>query len=387
MDTDEIIAILEAGSAAERGMAYCAVEHSVRAAWADGSGKEQAGALAVACTRPLISSVLCAPTSRVGVKEVQRAGLLLYEMARLEPVLVVGEANRMDDEGVVLFNRTWSARGCAVAEILAMDPSEWTIEHAITCATNMASHVPMWAAGCTAGIAEAGLLEVEFFGALMSAPGFLKPPTPRERNTGLALLCLDLLRGTRPATQPEGITVGAAACVCWLVMSKPELGPPLWEAGGLQVLNAVLQRYNPIERISQRNIVPSACLAALKDIAQVARDAGIDVVGPLIDAGAMDMVVQNISAYQMLASPSEASVTAMEWGTLYFLEVLLESPASAGPLIAKLRGAGAGMFRYLLDHKLENFPQLGYDTGVRATKIAALVVSSGEQLIAAMRDV
>eukprot|EP01052_Picozoa_sp_SAG31_P068063 SAG31_NODE_26870_length_435_cov_0.741071_1_plen_23_part_10 len=23
------------------------------------------------------------------------------------------------------------------------------------------------------------------------------------------------------------------------------------------------------------------------------------------------------------------------------------------------------MFRYLLDHKLDNFPQLGYDTGAR----------------------
>ena len=44
--------------------------------------------------------------------------------------------------------------------------------------------------------------------------------------------------------------------------------------------------------------------------------------------------------------------------------MLLESPESAGPVIAKLRGAGAAAFRYLLDHKLDNFPQLGYDVAV-----------------------
>ena len=44
---------------------------------------------------------------------------------------------------------------------------------------------------------------------------------------------------------------------------------------------------SPQERISQRNLVPSACLAALKDVAQAARDAGIDVAGPLIEAGAI----------------------------------------------------------------------------------------------------
>jgi hypothetical protein len=351
MDVDEIIAKLEAGSAGEREAAYCAVEQSVRAAWAaDGSsGREQAGALAVAVTRPLISSVLCAQASRVGEKEVQRAGLLLYEMARLEPVSVIGEANRKDDEGVILIHRTWVAPASVLAGILAMEPDQWTIEHAITCSTNMASQVPMWAAGCSAGIAAADMPEAEWFDESFNAPGFLAPPTPRNRHLGLALLCLDLLRGTRPSTQAEGITVGAAACVCWLVMNKPELGLPMWEAGGLEVTNAVLRRFNPLERISRRHLVPSACLAALKDIAQVACDAGIDVVGPLIDAGAMDMVIQHISAYQMLGSSAEASVTAIEWGTLFFLEVLLESPGSTRPLIEKLRGAGAGMFRHMLD--------------------------------------
>jgi hypothetical protein len=204
MDVDEIIAKLEAGSAGEREAAYCAVEQSVRAAWAaDGSsGREQAGALAVAVTRPLISSVLCAQASRVGEKEVQRAGLLLYEMARLEPVSVIGEANRKDDEGVILIHRTWVAPASVLAGILAMEPDQWTIEHAITCSTNMASQVPMWAAGCSAGIAAADMPEAEWFDESFNAPGFLAPPTPRNRHLGLALLCLDLLRGTRPSTAP-----------------------------------------------------------------------------------------------------------------------------------------------------------------------------------------
>jgi hypothetical protein len=308
-------------------------------------------------------------------------------MAKLEPVSVIGEANRKDNEGAILMNRTWAAPGSVLAEILAMEPGDLTREHAVTCSTNMASQVPMWAVGCTAGITAAGISEEEWFTTAMSDPGFLAPPDPRDRNVHLALLCLDLLRDTQPDSQPEGVTVGAAACVCWLTMFKPELGKALWEAGGLEVTNAILQRYNPMERISRCNLIPSACLGALKDLSVEALAAGVDVIGPLIEAGAMDMVIQNISAYQMLGKPNEASVTAMEWGTLYFLEVLLESPESTGPLIAKLRGAGAEMFRYLLDHPLENFPQLGYETGQRATKIAALVWGKDDDVALAFKQV
>ena len=77
----------------------------------------------------------------------------------------------------------------------------------------------------------------------------------------------------------------------------------------------------------------------------------------------------------------------MEWGTLLFLEVLLESPESAGPLITKLRGAGAEVFRYLLDHPLDNFAQLGHDTGVKATKIAALTWGKDDDVVLAFKQV
>ena len=67
-----------------------------------------------------------------------------------------------------------------------------------------------------------------------------------------------------------------------------------------------------MERVSRRNMIPSAVHAALKDIAQAARGAGIDVIGPLVDAGSVDMVVNTLSVYQMLGDPAAASVTAVQ---------------------------------------------------------------------------
>ena len=97
---------------------------------------------------------------------------------------------------------------------------------------------------------------------------------------------------------------------------------------------------------------------------------------------------RNISAYQMLGKPKEASVTAMERTrcTLSFLEVLIESPQTAGPLIAKLRATGAEIFRYLIDHPPVNF-QLGYDTGLRATKIAAIAWGKDDDVVLAFKQV
>lgn len=200
------------GSATEREAAYCAIERAVRAALA-GRGDTQAGALAIACTRPLISSVLCAPASKVGEAESRRAGLLLYEMAKLEPIAVVGEAHRTNDEGVILMNSTWTAPGSVVAELLAMDPSDWTREHAITASTNMASHVPMWAAGCAAGIAPAGMTQIDWFTSLFAAPGFLTTPEPADRNAPLALLCLDLC-GSRKRTRSRRALPSGPRRVC-----------------------------------------------------------------------------------------------------------------------------------------------------------------------------
>ena len=71
--------------------------------------------------------------------------------------------------------------------------------------------------------------------------------------------------------------------------------------------------------------------------------------------------------------PSECSVNSLQWGGLWFLEVLLASSQAAQPIVAKLRSAGVDAFRFMLDNPLIMLGDLGYETGSIATRIAAIV--------------
>ena len=116
----------EQSSAAEREAAYVSIESCLRAA-AEGGGDDTrlaAVELAVACSEPLASSVLCAPSSRVGAVEWRRASLLLVEMAKLDPIAVCGKTIRRNDEGSKPVFAVWTASGTAFAEMLAKGKDE-----------------------------------------------------------------------------------------------------------------------------------------------------------------------------------------------------------------------------------------------------------------------
>ena len=167
------------------------------------------------------------------------------------------------------------------------------------------------------------------------------------------------------------------------------VGKALWEAGFLDVfIKQTLRRYNPMERIGVHNLIPQSAIIALRDVTEGAQNSGIEVITPLLDAGAVDIVISTLTAYQMLDSPEAASVASIQWGALYTLEILLGSSTSAVQLIvAKLRSAGVDSFRYLLDHPLVLWRDMGMETSIQATRIAAqiwgrdvlFVVGSGPQ--------
>ena len=111
--------------------------------------------------------------------------------------------------------------------------------------------------------------------------------------------------------------------MCWMAMSRPVVAKALWEAGFLQVFEATMRRYNPMEMIGRQNLIPSGALFVLKDVVEGAQAAGIEVIQPLLDAGAVDIAISALAAYQMLGKPEAASVAAMQWGALFALEVML----------------------------------------------------------------
>ena len=163
-------------------------------------------------------------------------------------------------------------------------------------------------------------------------------------------------------------------CMALAVMQKPPLGKALWDAGFLLVFyTGVMQRYNPIERISKSNLVAAGISSALNMVFEGAQTEGVEVMQQLLDTGALDIAISGLNAYQMLGKPEEASVCSVSFGVLYLLEVLLRSPQARPIVTDKLRSAGVDSFRYLIDNPLVLWEVAGLETGVRATQIAARV--------------
>ena len=125
-----------------------------------------------------------------------------------------------------------------------------------------------------------------------------------------------------------------------------------------------------MERISRDQHIPTAMLITLKEVAEQARAAGVEVIQPLLDAGAIDISISAFTAYQMLGKPDAASNLGIAY-LLQMLDNLDLSSSQAKPVVSKLRSAGVDSFRYLLDHPLVCFAIT--DTSVQATRIAALV--------------
>ena len=302
---------LASGGAEQREAAYASVEGAVRAA-PSGAARRQTAAFAVACVKPLIVSVLSAPASKIGQAEWTRAMLLLYEMSKLDMIAVKAEASRKDESGVSLFFSTWSSPDNAFATMLAKAPGDWTRADAIMVSALHGVWTVVWTVGASAMCAAAGLDETEWFpGFTESHPLVGDNPQPDDRYLPLALDCLEIMR-SEVDTQPEGVVAGAAMAVC--VMQVPSgrasMAKPLMEAGFLDVFQACIRRYNPIERISQHDLIPSGVLSAFNPVVLGAEAAGIDVVQPLVDAGAADLAISTLTAYQMIDNPKEVSVCA-----------------------------------------------------------------------------
>lgn len=114
----------------------------------------------------------------------------------------------------------------------------------------------------------------------------------------------------------------------------------------------------------------------MQDITESSFAAGVDVIQPLLEKGALDTAISTLTAYQMLGKPEEASMCAVWWGALFTLLILLGSPQSGPIVAAKLRSAGVDSFKYILDHPLVQAADIGMVTTQTVTRIAAFVWGS-----------
>eukprot|EP01052_Picozoa_sp_SAG31_P033803 SAG31_NODE_3867_length_3800_cov_23.537422_5_plen_211_part_00 len=146
----------------------------------------------------------------------------------------------------------------------------------------------------------------------------------------LALLCLDLLGSKEDESLPEGVIVGAGQALCWMTMGKQSVAKSLWGAGFLAVFQGTMARYNPMEMVLMDDLIPSATFFPLKDVVEGAQAAGIDVIQPLVDAGAVDVAISALVAYQVCGHLlSSAFFCFLLLSSSFFFFLLLSSELRA----------------------------------------------------------
>ena len=148
---------------------------------------------------------------------------------------------------------------------MGAEPSAWTRDDAVVAAAHWAAFCSILAPGFDVVFAEAGVAFMDWISAWMVSNPYIRADLqPAGRHLPLALLCLDLMR-SEADTQPEGIIAGAGGVLCQITQNKSPSGKAAWEAGFLEIFKASMARYNPIERISSRNIISTGVFVAFRE--------------------------------------------------------------------------------------------------------------------------
>eukprot|EP01046_Picozoa_sp_COSAG06_P019444 COSAG06_NODE_1387_length_9616_cov_4.512136_2_plen_428_part_00 len=186
-----------------------------------------------------------------------------------------------------------------------------------------------------------------------------------------------MLRAQKGVHSPLVLS-GAGMCICWLTQGIPSVAKAVFEAGVLEVVMAQLSEFTAMQRIDKHNYLATALMTRMKDCAETAQNAGVDIVRPMLECGYIDMLVGNMQAYtQMADSPNDTSVVAIWYGIFYFLSAIDLRDTTAEPIKDKLRAEPAAM-RFALDHDQYCFGSFKMQTSTHGTMVAANVFGRDE---------
>ena len=170
-------------------------------------------------------------------------------MCKVDLLAICAESLRENEVGYPVAYRVWTTSDTVLAGVLAKDPDEWDREDAITVALHNSWFAAQFSPGYTALCAASRLGEMTILDAFTEmCPWMAANPQPSDRYATLAVLCLDLLRevASREAEHHESIVTGAAGLLGWIPAGIPAVGKAVWEAGFVEVMQTVLQRWNPM---------------------------------------------------------------------------------------------------------------------------------------------
>jgi hypothetical protein len=370
-EADRLVRLLHASGAAERERAYAELmrleaEHEARGASTVDSGLAD---IAVACASPLCE-VLSRPVAEVGVEEFRRASLVLTAISGLDPARVGGECMANPDT-CNLFNGVYVASDSALGAVLAKEPSDLTLEDALTvahvksCFSVQMSHQLGWDANIqAAGTSPTVLLDMWMPNEFMAVA-----VTPSDdRNLALLPLLLELLKA--PDDLPDFVLSGVLFPLAQGIYGRTAVAAKLVELDAIGVLMSILRRATPTELVAiagHARKPHGIALWVFKELVIAAYNIGIDLTAELLSCGFVDILVSTLSAIQQLGEEHCHGFNVCV-GILWMLKDL--QGEALDQIEDKIREVPSAL-RYVIHSKLGHLSEPGMTCSCIGTVVAA----------------
>ena len=318
-----------------------------------------------ACVRPLLE----ASAQLSDADEFRRSQMLLMELFALDRIAVGGEYFR---------DFQLLARVCAVPNTM-YDKEQWTRADAMTIASTQGVYNMAWCYGTSPIFQAAG--EATIFDFLSNVIPACKlfvqagaSPAAIER---LALVMLDIVR-EQDGTAPELSCVWFAFSI--IMGGRPQLTMVLVEAGILDLFVSILKDGSPMEWVTSATPLGMQYGAmfhfgwALSTV-----QLPVSKTQLLIEKGVIDVVISALKAYELRGASkvSEANVLTV-WCSAELLAQLDLSAEDARPIVQMLEGIPSTL-KFVLEHELVHFVELGYTTSTTIARVCALAFGKEEE--------
>ena len=331
----------------------------------------------VSCVAPL-TALFAHDVSVIDAREFQHAHAALAEVVFAAPLQIGAEYMRQGR-----FKIAWGATCNAYAEVYSKHPPELTRCDAMTEACNSSVSSIKWARGADAIFDDAGMEKLGWLSSFLACnrlAGTRKRVLPPGFTERLAMLLLDIIRDPQGTSE---LTLGGAWFSIGIALSgDKDAMASLLRAGLIEVAVKCLRQASPVDWVSwkTRPGIVAAAIANLGWMVSTAQISDLNLPQLLLDQGFIDVAIDMFKAYEMrgAAKVIEANVCGI-WGFLQIMTSLsLDLSASeAIPIVEQVRTIPS-VLRFILDHPLSHFRDLGFSTESQAAVVCALTFGKDE---------
>lgn len=179
-------------------------------------------------------------------------------------------------------------------------------------------------------------------------------------NLNFLPLALELLKA--PEKLPEVTLAGVLYTTLICILNRPVVVVKALEHDAVAILMRILREATPTELIATAGHARrphGLAISVMKDLAETAQAAGVDMTGQLLSCGYIDVLISALNAAMELGAEN-VNAEVVTYGGLWLLKVL--DGEMLHQIEDKLRASPA-MLRYMVESKLQVIPAVACEYG------------------------